>query len=154
MVLRWFWRSLTKKDSVKSAEYGIPVLIVFYFYSSFRTFFSRIRIFLDRIRIFLDRIRIFGRSGSGPREKVWSGSGNKTRIRNTDFNHCGFMTIHDDSSLTLIRVACQPLPKEGLVVFKTPTSRGGGVGLDFSQQKRLTLRARWRSSFKGIDPLF
>ena len=56
--------------------------------------------------------------------------------------------------LTLIRMACQPLPKEGLVVFKTPTSRGRGVGLDFSRQKRLTLRARWRSSFKGIDPLF
>ena len=30
--------------------------------------------------------------------------------------------------LTLIRVACQPLPKEGLVVFKTPTSTGRGWG--------------------------
>ena len=31
--------------------------------------------------------------------------------------------------LTLIKVACQPLPKEGLVVFKTPTSRGRGARL-------------------------
>ena len=32
--------------------------------------------------------------------------------------------------LTLIRVACQPLPKEGLVVFKTPTrGRRGGARL-------------------------
>ena len=37
-------------------------------------------------------------------------------------------------NLTLIRVACQPLLTEGLVEFKTPTSRGRGVGLDFSRQ--------------------
>ena len=43
---------------------------------------------------------------------------------------------------TLIKVACKPLPKEGLVVFKTPTRRGRGMGLDFSRQKRLNLKAR------------
>ena len=34
----------------------------------------------------------------------------------------------DTVPLTLIKVACQPLPKEGLAVFKTPTSRGRGGG--------------------------
>ena len=48
-----FWRSLTKKDSVKSARYEIEHF--FYFNSSFSTFFSQ--------------IRIFGRSGTGLRKK-------------------------------------------------------------------------------------
>ena len=73
MVLIRFWRSLTKKDNVKSARYRMKYNIFFYFNYSFRTFFSRIW-----IRIFPDRIRIFGRSGSG------SGSGEK----NPDPKHC------------------------------------------------------------------
>ena len=59
-----FWRSLIKNDSVKSVKYEIQIFFS-YFYSSFWTFFSLIR------------IRIFGRSGSGLRKKVWSGSGKK-----------------------------------------------------------------------------
>ena len=39
MVLIRYWRSLTKKDSVKSATYKIYNF--FYFYSCFRTFFHR-----------------------------------------------------------------------------------------------------------------
>ena len=44
--------------------------------------------------------------------------------------------------LTLIRVACQPLLKAGLVVFKTPTSRGRGGGarlftLDFESSVKV-----------------
>ena len=43
-------------------------------------------------------------------------------------NNCRWLHF----TLTLIKVACQPLPKEGLFVFKTPTSRGrGGWGQTF-----------------------
>ena len=48
MVLIRFWRSLTKKDNVKSARYEIKYIFL-NFNSSFRAFFSRIQI---RIRIF------------------------------------------------------------------------------------------------------
>ena len=37
-----------------------------------------------------------------------------------------FKTVLHHDALTLIKRACQPLPKEGLFVFKTPTSRGRG----------------------------
>ena len=60
MVLIRFWRSLTKKDRVKSSRYEISHF--FYFNSRLRTFF-----YTDPD--FLDRIRIFGRSGSGLRRK-------------------------------------------------------------------------------------
>ena len=41
------------------------------------------------------------------------------------------LPIITEATLTLIKVACQPVAKEGLVVFKTPTSRGrwGGARL-------------------------
>ena len=67
MILIRFWRSLTKKDSVKTLrvlDIKYRYNICFYFYPSLRTFFSWIR-----IRIFPDQIRIFGRSGSGLRKK-------------------------------------------------------------------------------------
>ena len=40
MVLIRFWRSLTKKDSVKSARYDTGITFFFYSNSSFGTFFS------------------------------------------------------------------------------------------------------------------
>ena len=57
MVLIRFWRSLTKKDSVKSARYDTGITFFFYSNSSFGTFFTRIRIL---VRIFPDRIRNTG----------------------------------------------------------------------------------------------
>ena len=72
MVFIRFWRSLTKNDSVTSARYEIQHF--FYFYSKFRKFFHE--------------------SGSYPdfwsiqtQKKVWSGSGEKTRIRNTGWKN-------------------------------------------------------------------
>ena len=68
MVLIRFLRSLIKK------VLGVLVMK----YNIFSTFT------LSRIRIFPDRIRFLGRSGSGLRKKVWSGSGGK----NPDPKHC------------------------------------------------------------------
>ena len=49
--------------------------------------------------------------------------------------------------LTLIRVACQPLPKEGLVVFKTPTSRGRGGGARLFTTKTLDFESSAKVKF-------
>ena len=66
--------------------------------------------------------------------------------------------IRTTRPLTLNKVACQPLPKAGLVVFILNTTTvlysSIEVGLDFSWQKRCTLRARSRSSLEGIDPIY
>ena len=49
--------------------------------------------------------------------------------------------------LTLIKVACQPLPKEGLVVFKTPTSRGRGGGARLFTTKTLDFESSVKVKF-------
>ena len=51
------------------------------------------------------------------------------------------------SFLTLIRVACQPLPKEGRVVFKTPTSRGKGGGARLFKTKTLDFESSVKVKF-------
>ena len=49
---------------------------------------------LSRIRIFPDRIRFLGRSGSGLRKKVWSGSGGKKPGSQTLVLLCIMLTLH------------------------------------------------------------
>ena len=48
---------------------------------------------------------------------------------------------------TLIKVACKPLPKEGLVVFKTPTRRGRGGGARLFTKKTLDFESSVKVKF-------
>ena len=78
MVLIRFWRSLTKKDNVKSARYDTRYITFLSTLTQFWDVFSRIQ-----IRIFPDRIRIFGQSGSGLRKESLIQIRKKTLIQNT-----------------------------------------------------------------------
>ena len=52
-----------------------------------------------------------------------------------------------NNALTLIKVACQPLRKKGLVVFKTPASRGRGGGTRIFTTKVLDFESSVKVKF-------